>query len=128
MIHYDDSDGIMCLLSGVKRWYYIDKRHIKKLESNDCGWNVANESGTGYGEFALMDVDDIRPELWECYNTTSWYHADMEASLSSCIAISSYPCFVSRIHMLFRFFAISASHRCDIQPFGHMPCRRVIAC
>lgn len=70
VLHNDDVDGMMCLLSGKKRWYYIDKRHYNKVQSKACGWNVADESGRGYGEFVRMKVDNVRPSLHTCYNST----------------------------------------------------------
>lgn len=70
VLHNDDVDGMMCLLSGKKRWYYIDKRHYTKVQSKACGWNVADESGRGYGEFVRMKVDNVRPSLHACYNST----------------------------------------------------------
>lgn len=104
VLHNDDVDGIMCLLSGQKRWYFIDKRHFKKVQSKACGWNVADKTGRGYGEFVRMNVDNVRPQLHECYDSMEcvpsstqlhahtgcrrglsslcycrWYHADMEA-------------------------------------------------
>lgn len=78
VLHNDDLDGLMCLLSGRKQWYIVDKRHWKKIESDECGWNVADKTGKGYGAFARINVDDVRSELRECYNSIEWYHADLE--------------------------------------------------
>ena len=72
VLHNDDLEGLMCLLSGTKRWYYVDKRHFKTVMSSKCGWNVADETGRGYGEFARINVDDIDPRYHECYDSLEY--------------------------------------------------------
>ena len=60
VIHNDDQDNVNCVLDGTKRFFMVDPRNKTYMENEKLGWEIAGETGKGYGAYGGgNDPNDI---------------------------------------------------------------------